>query len=559
MQRYCLYALLAVALTGATFGLMIAAPAQSVFAQSTATAPSKSLTLWADPRTGQLFIKPGRGRVRVALPAAGISTGDLQKAVEEQVQTQAEPQLRKSQEQIQQLQSSNAQLVAQMQEIRPAWRDYIDNFRNRFRVGALVYGDYAFFTHTGYGPQFLTQENWPGPGNNLYNSFDLTRAYLNFFFFPTPDWTLRVTPNIYRMIGSANDKFGRTGAIGSSLDGNYGYRIKYGYIQGGHPFQGIDALKDDTLIIGVQPQPITAWEEDLYGFRWVNLTTWNMAVASTFPGIAVGGPINFGSERLQYADYDIGVFGNGNFHQVEGTDTKQVWGRMSIYPFGARWRFDGLGITSVYSYGYGNTLPDLASLPTQYKGPNAVIQRLAEIVHYTGYNWQLAGEFDWGRNAFSPASEFSAVGPAAFFGVTPTGESASFVLNQEAYANLANAFMNNGRTVQEGFNFFGHYHFTGTPFTLFGWFEQWMPNMQVNKDPFDFQRLVLGIAYQYNEYLSFALDTQNIFYYHSQFSVPVSYAKEFNWTAPKGFAGSSIADAVPRDVHAIMLNVQFAY
>ncbi len=541
-----------------TLFVLLLMPAQPLLAADATSPGGKSLTLWVDQKTGQVFVKPGKGRTPLVLPGAPAATSDLEQRIERKVQAQTQATIQQNQAQ---LKAANDQLAHEVAEIRPAWRDYVDNFKDKIRIGTLVYGDYAFFTHTGYGPQFLTQENWPGPGNNLYNSFDLTRAYLNFFFFPTEDWTLRVTPNLYKMVGTAaNDKFGQTGAIGSSLDGNLGYRVKYGYLQYNTPFRGSSAFGDDVVIIGVQPQPITAWEEDLYGFRWVNLTTWNMAVASTFPGIAVAGPIRLGRERLQYADYDIGVFGNGNFHQIEASDTQQAWGRMSLYPFGARWRFDGLGITSMYSYGYGNSTPDMLNLPAQFKGPNAVIQRLAEIVHYTTETWQLAAEFDWGRNAFAPGSEFSASGPAELFGITPgPGVPPSAVLQQQAFAGLSNALLNNGRTVQEGFNFFGHYHISNTPLTLFGWFEQWMPNMNVNQDPFDFQRFVVGVAYQYDEYLSFALDSQNILYYHNQSNFPVGYAKEFNFTSPRGFTGATINDVVPRDTHALMLNVQFAF
>ena len=48
------------------------------------------------------------------------------------------------------------------------------------------------------------------------------------------------------------------------------------------------------------------------------------------------------------------------------------------------------------------------------------------------------------------------------------------------------------------------------------------------KNPFDFQCFVVGVAYQYNEYLRFAIDTQNVLYYHSQFTFPVAEAHQFN-------------------------------
>ena len=109
--------------------------------------------------------------------------------------------------------------------------DYVENFQDKFRVGALVYGDYRFYTHTGFQPQELTQINNPGPWNNNYNSFDITRTYLNFYFFPTKEWTVRLTPNIYKTIGSSNDKIGQNTGFGSNLDGNLAVRMKYANLQ----------------------------------------------------------------------------------------------------------------------------------------------------------------------------------------------------------------------------------------------------------------------------------------------------------------------------------------
>ena len=95
---------------------------------------------------------------------------------------------------------------------------------------------------------------------------------------------------------------------------------------------------------------------------------------------------------------------------------------------------------------------------------------------------------------------------------------------------------------------------------------QWlMPNDNVNEDPLDFMRFVAGISYQYNEYLRFALDSQNLLFYHDQFSVPISYAKNFNYAAGGTLNGrklpatGSIPNTVPLDTHAIFLNIEFAY
>jgi hypothetical protein len=127
--------------------------------------------------------------------------------------------------------AEDAELAKKVDAMQPAWKSYTDNWQDKFRIGTLFYGDYRYYTHTGFQPQELTQINNPGVGNNDYNSFDITRTYLNIFFFPTPDWTLRLTPNMYKTIGSSNDTIGATTGFGSNLDGNLGVRMKYAYLE----------------------------------------------------------------------------------------------------------------------------------------------------------------------------------------------------------------------------------------------------------------------------------------------------------------------------------------
>ena len=99
-----------------------------------------------------------------------------------------------SQEQQQQW---NAEMAKQVSEIQPFAREFGDRWYKKISIGTLVYADYRYFTHTGFGPQNLTQQFWPGPGNNSFNSFDITRAYLDFKFTPDDNFMMRVTPNVY--------------------------------------------------------------------------------------------------------------------------------------------------------------------------------------------------------------------------------------------------------------------------------------------------------------------------------------------------------------------------
>ncbi|HYM23313.1 MAG TPA: hypothetical protein VEU08_08895, partial [Vicinamibacterales bacterium] len=133
----------------------------------------------------------------------------------------------------------------------PPAQDSLVLANGKVRIGAVFYADWAFYDKTGFGPQFVTQTNFPGPNNNDFNSFDVHRTYLNLYFSPTDHITLRITPNIYReAITGTADKAGATGAIPSSADGNLTFRLKYAYLEFGKLFEGSDAFKNTSVRFG---------------------------------------------------------------------------------------------------------------------------------------------------------------------------------------------------------------------------------------------------------------------------------------------------------------------
>jgi cell division protein FtsB len=589
----------------AALALLMLAPVGGALAQN--------IELYKDAK-GQVFTEPGPGRHLLAtIPAALLAPEALEKKVEQKTQVQLQQnqdQIEKLVQQNEKLEMSNEELQRQVAEIRPAWRDYINNLQSKFRLGTLVYGDYRFYTHTGYGPQELTEINAPGPGNNTFNSFNVTRAYLNMFFFPTDDWTIRVTPNVYTTIGgpctavsttketgetlpkgskpgtittstscTTNDPIGRTAAFGQSLDGNMGFRLKYGYAQYSKLWDWSPALKGGTVTAGMLPNPLVAWEEDLYGYRYVNLTPWNyISLSSTQIGVSMQGPIRFGEK--QYFDYDFGAFTDASFHAFEQASTKQGMVRLSYYPFGAKWRFDGLGATFFYDYGYGNVTPDTIAATKKNQ-----ITRAAALLHYTAEQWGLAVEYDYGHNAFSGSNLFSSSGPSDFFGI-PSGQPCSGTNKHTGvtvaapclsdWSKMVTAFQN-FNTKNRAWDVFGHVHIPHTPLTAFGMFQWWQPNVNVTKNPLDFQRWVAGVSWQYNEYLRFSLNSQNILYYHNQFDIskffinqrssnqfPFSGSgfatrKDFATCSPANTPNCSVLDAVTRDSHSVWLNMEFSY
>ena len=121
-------------------------------------------------------------------------------------------------------------------------------------------------------------------------------------------------------------------------------------------------MHDDKITFGQQQNPLVDWEENLWGFRYTALTPWNyLSLSSTQVGVAIKGPIKINEK--QYADYDVGVYDDASFHAEETSSEKQVMGRVTINPFGAESRYDGLGLTGFYDYGYPNGCsPDQSSL-----------------------------------------------------------------------------------------------------------------------------------------------------------------------------------------------------
>lgn len=568
----------------------VAAMAAAILAASHHTlafaqAPSpRGITLYEDVKTGALYRKPGRGRVAITL---GFDEPPPPAAVERQVQ-----EVKKSNEELraeflanqQTLIKENTDLKQRMANIEPAWNDYLANFRDRFRIGTLVYGGYKMYTHTGFGPQQYDNNQWPGPGNNLYNTFDIDRAYLNFYFSPAPDWTLRLTPDVYKTYGTATPTANsHSSSVSSNLAGDLGYRIKFASIQYNKILDWAgDATSGNVIQIGAIPNPLIPWEEHLSTFRYVTASPWNyLGLSSAQFGVSIGGPIKY--NELEYLDYGVGAFTNAKYSQLEQSNTKQAMGRLSVYPFGSAWDTQGLGLTGFYDYGYNNTPPDNGSLNTGF-GPNpsafghvanAHLTRWAALLHYTAEEWGIVGEYDQGHNSFPGANLFTGNGPSVFFtppasASTSGGTSSPYSVPYYNFSALTAALLGNSRTVQQGFDVFGHVHIPETPFRLIGLFQWFEPNSKVNRDPLDFYRYMVGVEWQINEFVRLAVDTQNLNFYHGQEPFSTAYANSFanvflpvpNTKIGKGATfkpPTSIADPVPRDTHAIELNLEFAF
>ena len=536
----------------------------------------RAVTLYADQNTGQVFMKSCRRCVKLGTYVPAGSTEEIERRVE--LKTRAELEADRAQMkadlQTRQLQQQqwNAEMAKQVSEIQPFAREFGDRWFKKISIGTLVYGDYAFYSHTGFGPQFNENLFPPGPGNNAYNTFDITRVYLDTKWTPVDDISMRVTPEMYRQIGTvAAKKLGRISAINSNVDGNMSVRIKYAYLDYNTFFKKVlncPALSEDKFTIGAEQNPFIDWEENLWGYRYASLVPWNYtSLSSAQLGASMKGPIKF--HELQYADYDFGAFNNSSFRAFEQTNTKQVMGRLTVNPFGVKSRYAGFGLTGFFDYGYNNTTADntgttgTVAPPAHLKynaAANAHVTRTAVVASYQAETWQFAGEWDYGHNAFTAANLFSGSGPQDEFNINaPNAASKTTYLN---FTKMANIFLNNGQSIQQGWDFFGHWDIPHTPFNVFGLYQQFLPNTRVTHDPLDFQRYIVGLEWKVNKFLRVAIDSQNLMYYHGQENVSAAEIGKFtSFTTKKGSKNLpfDVTDAVPRDTHAFFLNFEFRY
>ena len=422
--------------------------------------------------------------------------------------------------------------------------DSIELANGKVRIGTLLYADYAYYAKTGFGPQFTSQINPPGPNNNGYNTFEVTRAYINLFYSPTDAVTFRLTPDLYRQIGAApGTKIGKVSAIGPNTDQGLPFRLKYAYVDFNTLFAASDTFKKDKLTIGQQPDPVIEWAERLYGYRYVNIVPWDyLGYSSSWAGIALHGPIEFNNK--QYLDYSIGVYNNASYRQLEQSEKKQVAARVTFYPYGARSDFDGLGFTAFYNYGHTNVTPD--------SGVNIPLYRLSALAHYTFKKnaYAVAGEFEAGRNSFTSSNFFSGSAPLDEFGLGTT--------QYAGFDALVKALQNTNGAKQRGYAAFGHAQIPRSPFSLFAMYHSFSPNTRVAKNPIDFERIVAGIGYKVNDRLRFAVSSQNLIFRHSQFTFP---AADLETISPSLAAANpnGIANAVPNRTQAVFLSTGFTF
>ncbi len=496
------------------FVFALAAALALVFAFSGAgTAYASGAALYENPNTGEIFLTPGPGRVKV-----GQSV----------VNQLLKPNAKKTTLQINNLKATEKKLEASLKTVKgetlPAWTKHIT-------LGTLVYMGYGYYTQTGFAPALQLQENPAGPGHNGYNAFNVNRAYL-IFLYHQDNWFLKLTPNINKSnnytgvptnsgTGSGWWNTGQGGWVSSSgtTFGNEYFRLKYAFLQFNHVYDANGLTVN--LKAGQFPTPMVAWEDGLLGYHVAERTPWGfLGVTSTQAGLGVSG--KFRSNGKIYMAYNAGFFDNATFHQGENVDQKSPQARVSFYPMGADSNLDGLGISGYYAWsaqtnqfnGYGNV---------ENNFPTA---RTSAILDYKTPQGLIALQFDYGLNVTSGGFASGAGSISQDAGSWCGLESVANPVYACSYAGAAYPFNVNGsgpdslyilqqHNTEHGYDAFGYYNIPNSKFGAFGLYQRFYystPSLQTNfteGNPFDFQRVVLGIAYHLNSHITLTVDDQN--------------------------------------------------
>jgi hypothetical protein len=193
------------------------------------------------------------------------------------------------------------------------------------RIGAVFYGDYTF-----------TQKpkSTDADGNEFSpNSFNIGRAYLNVTGNISHRIAFRITPDITRETGT-----------GSSLNGSYTFRLKYGYGQ----FNLDDWMTRGSWVrLGMQQTPWVDFEEQIYRYRFQGTV---FAEREGFMSSSdVGATFHYNLKR-NYGEIHGGFYNGENYNHFEANDQKSFQVRGTLRPLPGSPALRGLRVTGFYNH-----------------------------------------------------------------------------------------------------------------------------------------------------------------------------------------------------------------
>ncbi len=449
------------------------------------TTYASGAALYENPDTGEIFLKPGPGRVKV-----GQSV----------INQLLKPSTSKTNRQIKNLKATEKKLEVSLKKVKavsvPAWTKHVS-------LGALIYMGYGYYTQTGLTEGSLQlEENPPASGNNGYNAFNVNRTYL-IFLYHQDNWFLKITPNIYKSSNS-NTTFG-----------NEYFRLKYAFLQFNHVY---DANRITVNFkAGQFPTPMVAWEDGLLGYHVAERTPWGfLNVTSTQAGLGVSGKLR--SNGRIYLAYNAGFFNSAAFHANEDVDQKSPQARLTFYPLGTDSGLNGISISGYYAWAEGSS---------NFEGNNGYPGNIPEtrvsgVLDYKIPQGNIALQYDYALNLTVAPGAGESVDNNSYCGIegVPPTYGCYTIGTEPSIASLYN-----GHTTEHGYDAFGYYNIPNSKFGFFGLIQRYYyatanynatGNGLPSGNPFDFQRGVVGVAYHLNSHVTLTADWQNYQYLYAK-------------------------------------------
>ena len=192
------------------------------------------------------------------------------------------------------------------------------------KFGVTIFYDYTFTK----SPKAKDSD-----GNEISaNSFNVSRTYVNFTGNLSHLVSFRITPDIARETGT-----------GSSLNGSYDVRLKYGFAQ----FNLDDWMtKGSWIRVGLQQTPIIDYLEGNYRYRFQGgvLVDREGVLSSSDSGVSYHA--NFAKN---YGDLHVGIFNGEGYTKPEANNRKAFQIRGTLRPFaGGSPVARGLRLTGFY-------------------------------------------------------------------------------------------------------------------------------------------------------------------------------------------------------------------
>jgi hypothetical protein len=176
------------------------------------------------------------------------------------------------------------------------------------KVGATIFWDYTY-TKT---PKVTDAAN-----NSISpSSFNVGRTYINVTGNLSHNVQFRITPDITRVSGT-----------GTSLNGSYGFRLKYGYAQ-----FNVDSSnwKQTWIRAGQQQTTFVDTEEGIYRYRFQGsiFADRDAGVSSSDIGVSFHTTL-----PSNYGDIHVGLYNGEGYAKPEANDQKSLQGRITLRPF----------------------------------------------------------------------------------------------------------------------------------------------------------------------------------------------------------------------------------